>query len=451
MDAFTLFLKNCTVVNANGRFQADIGVRGGKIVYMGAPGALGACQAEKEVDAAGLYVLPGLIDAHVHLRDPGLLYKEDLPHGTAAAACGGITMVCDMPNTKPNVAEKQVLLDKIANAEGRAYVDYAFYAMVSDGNLDNVDGLAEAEPCAFKCYMALTSMKNPQISDAGMRSALRRIAPHGYALHIHAENTNIINAAKEELIASGRTDWQAYLEGRPDISEYEPIQRAITLAEELGGRIHICHITTKEAVRLIRDAKRRGVHVTCETGPQCLLFSEEDYNRIGPPLFVNPPVRYKADREELWAGIADGTIDFIATDHAPHTREEKYRGAWHECQPGSAGVEQNIPVMLTLVNAGKLSLERVAALCAENPARHLGVYPRKGIVQIGAEGTFTIVDMNCKKTLRDAEAHSVNCVTPYDGFEATAMPVYTIVRGEIVMDHGEITAPLTTGQYIKRG
>jgi dihydroorotase-like cyclic amidohydrolase len=201
-------------------------------------------------------------------------------------------MVCDMPNTKPNVAEKQLLMDKNANAEGRAYVAYAFYAMVSDGNLDNVDGLAEAEPCAFKCYMALTSMKNPQISDAGMRSALRRIAPHGYALHIHAENTNIINAAKEELIASGRTDWQAYLGGDGHLPNMSPSSAPSPWHEELGGQDHIMpyhHQGGPSASSATPSAV--GVHVTCETGPQCLLFSEEDYNRIGPPLFVNPPVR----------------------------------------------------------------------------------------------------------------------------------------------------------------
>lgn len=444
-----LLIKNGIVVSPEGRSKVDIAVKEGKVAALKATTSPEEEQkAGKVIDAKGLYVLPGCMDPHVHFRDPGHTNKEDFATGSAAAAAGGITTVYDMPNNMPRTLGKKEFEEKLRVIENRSHVDFALYGLVSD-NVDRLPELIECGVRGFKGLMGISSMNTPTCKDVTLWQALKLLKDTGYPISVHAEETEICSVEKERLIREGRNDARAHLESRPSIAEIIAIQRALALAEDTGGRLHIAHISAKESVKLIRTAKARGVRVTCETGPHNLILTDADYDRIGPAMFMNPPIRCQADQDELFAGILDGTVDMLATDHAPHTEEDKYgSGHFLKSVSGCCGVESSVPVMLTLVNQGKLTLEQYVKLSSANVAKLFNLYPRKGCIAVGSDADFTIVDMNKEGVIKKENLHSKTKVTLYDGFKVKGMPVYTIVRGNVVMKDGTVM-PGAIGHLVK--
>lgn len=427
--------------------EASIAVRDGRIVAVGAADAMPA--ARETFDATGLHILPGAIDVHVHFRDPGYTHKEDFESGTIAAAFGGVTTVFDMPNTIPTVADAASLTAKHAVASSKAHVDYGLYAVLGEDTIEKVPELVEAGIIGFKCYMGNTFGRIPSPSTGAMLEAFEAVAPTGKRIGLHAETNSIMERRQKRLSESGRNDPLAHLASRPAVVAVEAVARAAILAEWTGARIHILHISSAAELAPLREAKARGVEITGETCPHYLMLDETDYARCRGVIRVNPPVREQAVHDPLWAALLDGTIDMIATDHAPHTPEEKTRAVIWDVDCGFPGVESQMPLMLTEVARGRFSICDYVRMSAASPARVWGLYPRKGVIQSGADADFAFVDLDRTWTLKDAELHSRSKISPWDGREVTGLPVHTMVRGRfVVKDRALVAQTRGTGRSV---
>lgn len=439
-----LLIKNGHIVSPASTFRGHLMIDGGKVVGVSLRDD-NLPNAETTIDAEGLYVLPGLIDPHVHFRSPGMEHKEDFNTGSQAAVAGGITTVIDMPNVIPPTATVAGLHAKLERADGNSYCDYALYAVLMEGSLPQIVPLAEAGVCGYKIFMGETIGKIEPPSDGEMIDQWRVMAGTGLRCGVHAEDNSIIFYLRKKLQDAGRIDPLAHLESRPPVAEAEAVQRAILFAREAGSRLMVYHLSSRQGLELIRRAKQDGdVDVKAETGPHYMLFDGGDMMRmgLGSLLRMNPPVREAEHGEALFRGLLDGTIDVIGTDHSPHTREEKCydnrMGDIWEPISGWPGVETNVAVMLTLVNDGRLTLNHYVKVQAENAARAWNLYPRKGHLGRGADGDVTIVDMNRPGVIDENRLHSKNKLSPWHGWHVTAMPVYTILRGMVIARDGEV-------------
>jgi dihydroorotase len=440
--ATDMVIRNGTIVLPDSSRKAHLIIEGEKIREI--TDADVVPEARVTIDAAGLYVLPGLIDPHVHFRTPGLEYKEDFRTGSAAAAAGGITCINDMPNVVPPTQNIETFRAKLECAAGNSFVDYGLYAAIVSGNFDQILLLAEAGIIGYKVYMGMTVGNIPAPSDGELIEAWDILRGTGLRCGVHAENNGILVHLREKLQKVGRRDPLAHVEARPAIAESECTSRAILFAEHCSSRLMIHHVSSREALRHIRQAKARGVEVMAETAPHYLLFESGDMMRrgLGSLLKINPPVRQRDDAEALWQGIADGTIDAIGSDHSPHTPEEKmehdrFADIW-KAASGFPGVETSARLMLTQVNEGRLTLNQYVKIQSEGPARAWNLWPRKGNLNPGADADVTIVDLAKEAVIDKSRLHGKSRVTPFDGWKVKGVPVYTIVRGNIVMKDGEV-------------
>ena len=396
--------------------------------------------AVETLDATGLHVLPGAIDVHVHFRDPGYPHKEDFGTGTAAAAFGGVTTVFDMPNTIPPTGTAEVLAAKHAIASASAHVDYGLYGLLGEDTIANVGELVAGGVIGFKLYMGNTFGKIPSPSTGAMLEAFEVVAPTGKRVSLHAETNSIMELRETRLRASGRIDALAHLAARPAVVAVEAVSRAAILSEWTGARAHILHISSAAELRPLAEARARGVDITGETCPHYIMLSSEDYARLGGIIRVNPPVREKSDHEPLWRALADGVIDMIATDHAPHAPEEKTRKDIWTVDCGFPGVETQMPLMLTEVARGRFSIRDYVRWSAANPARIWGLAPRKGAIRPGADADIAIVDLAARWTIDDAKLQSRSKITPWHGREVRGLPLHTLVRGRFVMRDRQLMA-----------
>ncbi|MEQ1708102.1 MAG: dihydroorotase [Terricaulis sp.] len=430
MNTFDLIVRGGTIINHAGEGLGDIGVSGGRIAAIG---DLARLSADRVVEAAGLHVLPGVIDTQVHFREPGNEQKENLESGTRAAALGGVTSVFEMPNTAPPTTSAEALAEKLARAKGRAHVDHAFYVGATRENADQL-GELERLPgcCGVKTFMGSSTGSLLIGDDEGLIRVLKSIRRRGA---FHAEDEARLNARKP-LAREG--DWTSHPEVRDDQTALLAVQRLVAAARAFGKRVHVLHVSSAIEMEFLATAKDVA---TVETLPQFLTFAgPEIYQRLNGFAQMNPPIRYEADRAALWSlGIAQGVVDIIATDHAPHTREEKAQ-AYPKSPSGMPGVQTLVPVMLTHVNEGRMSLARFVDLSSAGPQRVFGI-EGKGRIALGYDADFTLVDMKARRTIR-AEDQATRCGwTPFDGFEAKGWPVATIIRGTIVMSDGEVITP----------
>lgn len=421
---FDMIVRGGEVVNHAGRGRADVGVRDGRIA---AVGDLRTASAGETVQAEGLTVLPGVIDTQVHFREPGLDWKEDLETGSRAAVLGGVTAVFEMPNTDPNTTDAATLADKLARAQGRMHCDHAFYV---GGTHENAGELGELERlpgcCGIKVFMGASTGSLLVADDDGVEAVLRATRRRAT---FHSEDEYRL-AERRGLARPG--DWTSHPEVRDAESAVRSTRRLLKLARVLGRRIHVLHVSTADEVALLRDAKDVA---TAEVTPQHLtLAGPEVYERLQGFAQMNPPVRDAEHRDGLWRGL--DVFDVLGSDHAPHTREEKAK-PYPQSPSGMPGVQTLVPVMLTHVANGRLSLERFVDLTSAGAQRVFGV-AGKGRLAEGYDADLTIVDLKARRTLRHADMASRSGWTPFDGFEATGWPVATIVRGRVVMRDDEI-------------
>jgi dihydroorotase len=437
-----LVVKNGWVVTPEETFRGGVAISGEKFVAIGTDESLP--EGEKTLDVGGKHILPGVIDAHVHFRDPGVTHKEDFSTGSTAAICGGVTTVVDMPNVLPPTQNGKEVESKQKLAESKALCDFALLGVVHQTNVDDILPMAKAGAIGYKIFFGETIGNLPFPDDGKCLEVFPRITEAGVPVCVHAENRQMQHYWTAKLKAEGKTDPIFWEQSRPYICESESVDHLIFLAEQFGTMLHIVHASSKQAALQIRNAKERGLRVTAETAPHYLLLQGDDMAHLGPLLKMNPPVRSIDHAEVLWDGLLNGYIDMIATDHSPHTFEEKgcdingkmSKPAIWDCISGFCGVETAVPVMLSEVNQGRLSLNHYVKVACENPARVWQMYPKKGAIRLGSDGDLTIVDMQKEATIDATKLHSKNHPTPWHRWKVKGMPIYTIVRGHVQMKDG---------------
>src|SRR5437870_5093270 len=430
-----LVISGATIVTDTAAFAGAVAIKDGKIMAVGEARAMPA--ARETFNASGLHLLPGAIDVHVHFREPGYTHKEDWQTGTAAAAMGGVTTVFEMPNVDPPTATPAALALK-QEAAKKAHVDYGLYGLLAEDNIDQLEPLIAGGVAGFKCFMGNTFGNLPSPSTGAMLEGFEIIAKHGLRIALHAETASIMAWREKSLQAAGRNDPLAHLASRPAVVAIEAVSRAAVLAEWTGARIHILHISSADELRPLREAKARGVDITGETCPHYVLLSTDDYARFAGVIRVNPPVREARNQELIWSALTDGTIDMIATDHAPHSPAEKLRNDIWTVDCGFPGVETQMPLMLTQVHAGRLSLSDYVRLTSTKPAKAFGLYPAKGALLPGSDADITLVDLNREDTIAAAQFQSRSKITPFEGMKVTGVPMHTLVRGRFVMKDRQI-------------
>ncbi|MGY4801667.1 dihydroorotase [Teichococcus aerofrigidensis] len=426
MTSYDLILRGGRCVLPWGEAEADIGVRAGRIAAIG---ALGGATAEREIDCRGLHVLPGLIDPHVHLRDPGDPAVETIPTGTRAAVLGGIATVFDMPNTTPSITTQKALEEKRAYAQGKSWCDIGFYVGAGKSNIPELAAL-ELEPdvCAVKVFAGSSTGDLLVEDDASlervMRSGRRRVC-------YHSEDEYRLQERKPLYAAGG--PHRLHAEWRDVECAFLGTRRLMALARETGRPAHILHVSTAEELAYLRDFRDVA---TVEVLVNHLSQTDEAYDRLGGYAVMNPPIRDERHMRAAWAAVADGTVDCIGSDHAPHSRANKEK-PWPATAAGLTGVQTLVPIMLDHVNAGRLSLGRMVDLMAAGPARVYGAVT-KGRLAAGFDADFTIVDLRKTRTIEESWIVSPCGWTPFAGQSCTGWPVMTLVRGHLVMREDEI-------------
>ncbi|MDD4364001.1 MAG: allantoinase AllB [Atribacterota bacterium] len=447
-----LVVKNAKIVSPAGIVEAGLAVKGEKFVAIAKDEELP--QAEKIIDAKGNYVMPGIVEEHIHILDMKLNEWGDYAFDSGSAAVGGVTTVMEMPLTVPPTTTLEAFLEKKEVASKKFRVDFALYGGVVPGQYQEVCKMAEAGAVGFKSMMAGSVPGVFEASDDGeLLEGFRAIAECDSVITVHCENDAIINMLENKLKSAGRKDMQAFFESRPISQEIDSIKRALFWADVAGCHLHVVHVSCPEGISIIKEAKYKGQRVTCETGPHYLVLSQEDGDRIGPYMKFAPPARSKKHTEELWKQLAKGDIDTLASDHGPHPKENKEAG-WKDiwvAGNGAIGLEAILPVMLSEgVNKGRISFEKLVELLSQNPARIFGLYPQKGAIQIGSDADFVIVDLN-KEFVIDAEKfYSKQKHSPFNGFEGKGKPIMTVVRGNIVAEEGKLLSEPGFGKFISR-
>jgi dihydroorotase len=417
-------VKNGRVYTPAGFSSIDLWIKDGRVVALGGPN-----RAEESIDARGLIVLPGAIDVHVHFRDPGFTYKEDWESGSISAAAGGVTTVVDQPNTDPRVSDRRTFRLKLDIARSHSVVDFGL-----NGGPGKIEEQVKAGATAIGEIFTYDH------SDSALAKILQETEAAGSMATIHAEDGAVVT----ENMAACRSmhEPSAYSRARPARAE----EMALLKVLAGSGRLHICHLSTASGLNVIRQAKRQGRHVSCEVAPHHLLFNVKDYSKQGSFLKMNPPLRRQEDNDSLWAGLRDGTIDILASDHAPHLPEEKKDDIW-EAPPGVPGVETLLPMMLMAVKKNMVSLERVVDALSARPAEIFGL-SSKGRIEVGRDADLVLIDPKAVTKIRADRLHSRAEWTPYEGKEAL-FPRTTLVRGQVVFEDGLEARP-GFGKFLAR-
>jgi dihydroorotase len=430
VSGFDLVVHGGHVITPAGVVAIDLGVRDGRIAAIG---QLYPEQAAEAIDATGLMVLPGIIDTQVHFREPGATHKEDLETGTRAAVLGGVTAVFEMPNTNPLTLTAADLQAKFDRAKDRAWCDHAFFI---GGAAENADRLAELERipgCAgVKVFMG-SSTGNLLVEDD---ATLERIVRGGTRrMAVHAEDEPRLKQRRH--IAEAAAHPRAHPLWRDETVCLEATRRLVTLARRHGRRVHVLHVTTAEEMEFL--AANKDI-VTVEVTPNHLtLVAPDCYEKLGTKAQMNPPVRELRHQTALWRAIAEGVVDVVGSDHAPHTLEEKAK-PYPASPSGMPGVQTTLPLLLTAASRGKLSLERVVDLLCHGPQRIYQI-AGKGRIARGYDADLTLVDLQAWRTLEDKDMGTKVGWTPFAGMRVCGVPKVTILRGKAVMRDGELLGP----------
>ncbi len=441
-----LVIRNARLVLPEGVVAGGLSVEGGCIAEVSRSKLP---KGEQDIDAKGKLVMPGAIDSHVHFYDPNYTHREDFESGSRAAGAGGVTSVIVMPLDTPMLAPEE-LKEAIKIGERQSLIDFALYA----GNMTGaaIEHIAADTKLGVRAFKLFTCAPYG-VDEPTFVKLMRAIDEAGSTSFVHAEDNEILQAKTKELREAGRSDPLAHAESRPNKAEEKAVEWVLKQTREVGCRLHLAHITTRQGAELVKRAKNEKLKVTAETCPHYLLFTKDDMDEKGPYLKVNPALKTEADKAALWEALAEGTIDIIATDHAPGTREEKEVGwdnIW-DAQIGAPGVETLLPLMMSEgVVRGRLPIERlVDALCAR-PAKTFGFYPQKGAIRVGSDADLVIIDMEKRAKIEAEKLHYKVGWTPYEGMEVKGWPVMTISRGEIIAKDGDILGKPGHGRYIKR-
>ena len=449
MTAFQMIIKNAKYYSEGRFFEGDIGVLDGKIVSITAPGLLQG-DSDKTIDASGLHVLPGVVDSHVHFRDPSRPDREDFYTGSTAAAAGGVTTFCEMPLAIPPPNNVANLQNRINVGHERSMVDFALFGAAGFDNRNDFQPLIDAGVIAFKTFLH-PAPEGRELEFDGLTvnddGALYRMMEAGAETngryYFHCENAKLIAAIEQKLHEMGVEDYSFHYKSRCNLAETHSVATILMFAKATGCKVGIVHISAPEACELVKQAQNEGQDVVAETCFHYLTYHHGDIDKFGPYAKCNPPLRSKEDMEKLWDYVLDGTISYIGSDHAPFVPEEKEigvrEGIWR-AYSGMPAVELLLPLMLTHVNAGRLTLEELTPLLTENTARIYGIFPQKGCIALGSDADFAIVDMNCPYTIRIEDMYCKSKVVNklFDETPVTGKVKYTVVRGRVLMENGQV-------------
>ena len=431
MSKLDLILKNGIVFLPQGRTSIDVGIKDGKIVEIG-----NCVDANKTIDCTNLFIFPGLIDTQCHFREPGGEHKETIQTGTMAAALGGIVGIFEMPNTNPLTTTPEALDHKINRGIDTAYTDFAYYF---GGTYQNSNNLSKWENldavCGIKIFMGASTGNLLSATDEEVEAV---VSNGKRVIAVHAEDEFLMNENKKTILKDSN-DVGMHCKWRDVNSSLNATKRVVGLAKKHNRHVHVLHITTSDEMDFLRKNKDTA---TVEVLPNHLTLSAPDcYEQLGTLAQQNPPIREKHHQDALWKAIEDGTVDIVASDHAPHTLDEK-SGTYPNTPSGTPGVQTLLPIMLDHASNGKLSYERLVDLMAYGPIRVHKIKNKCSITK-NYDADFTIVDPKKTHVITNEEQASKSAWTPYDGKKITGMPVMTIIRGNIVMREGELLEKIT--------
>jgi len=440
-----LLVRNGLVVTSRGVLRADVKVLDEVVAEIGR--GLSASGVEEVIDASGMLVLPGVVDEHVHMREPGLEYKDDFEYGTRAALKGGVTTVVEHPNTLPPVEDPSKLASKAELLKRKAYVDFALLGVLHDSNTHLFEEMLEAGAIGFKVFMGPTTGNIPPPSDKSLYEVLEKSGKMETTIAFHAEDHAIVSLFTERVKASGRSDPEAHAEARPPIAEVYSIAKIAAIAKHTRGRTLVVHVSSADALKAIRLARRAGVEIYAETCPHYLVLDKQDYGKYGALIKVNPPIRGGRHREFLLKGVVKGWIDTIGSDHAPHAPWEKTGDIW-SAAAGFAGVQSLLPIMLDLALRGVIPLVKIPELLSEKPAKLWKLWPRKGALDVGFDGDLVIVNPNNETLVSEDWLEYKHKLSPYTGWRLKGRIEYVVLRGHVVYRNGSITGG-PTGEWLK--
>lgn len=454
MMKFDLIVKNGKVITSTDEYDADIGIKNGKIMCISA----GLDNADEIINAAGKLVMPGGIDIHTHIDAPlhGTHTLDDWYQGTVSAAFGGVTCVVDYPMQEHDHSLKDIVLKWESKAAGSAVVDYSFSPVITERNesvYQEIPGLIRDGYTSFKIFMAYAF----RARDEEIIKLLDLISSNGGILGIHCENDWAIDYLAMKLIKQGRTEAKYHPVSRPPVAELDATSRVIRLAEMIDAQVFIVHLSAKEALTEVRNSRARGQKVYAETCTHFLILDKAVYDQPieeASKYVITPPLREEEDRKALWNGIRSGDISIVSSDHCAFPLKEKLRlgtGDFTKIPHGAPGVEVRLPVVFSEgIGKGRITLQQFVNVVSTNPAKLAGLYPGKGTLTVGSDADIVIFDPEKKVTLRTGNMHS-NCdFSPFEGFEVVGYPVVTISGGRIIVKDGKLLAKPGSGRLIKR-
>lgn len=451
MSGCDLIIRGGTVAAPGGLIRADVAVENGRIARV-APHIDDA--AGDVLEAAGLHLLPAVIDAHVHFNEPGRTEWEGLASGSAALAAGGGCAFFDMPlNSVPPVLDGESFALKRRLAERESRLDFALWGGLVPGNLDRLGELREAGAVGLKAFMCDSGVAEfPAVADrATLRAGMKRAAALGLIVAVHAEDDELARRRAAALRAAGPADVRAWLASRPPELELAAVATALELAGETGCRLHVVHVSTPEGIDLIAAARRRGVDVSAETCPHYLLLSEDDVPRLGAAAKCAPPLRPAAAVEGLWGRLESGAVDTIGSDHSPGPPELKAGADFAAIWGGISGCQHGFPLLVSAAverwGAGA-ALPRLAALLAANVADRFGFGGRKGRIAEGFDADLALVDLSAPRPLRNDELLYRHRQGPYEGRACAARVARTLLRGRSIWADGRIASSPASGQFM---
>ena len=390
---------------------------------------------DSKINAKNLIALPGMVDAHVHLRDLELSYKETFETGTQAAVAGGYTTVFDMPNTRPPTTTSGRFGEKISQAEGRLYCNVAFQGSLTTDETE-LSRMVRQGAIAFKLYLNKALETFDSSDSTSLTAALQGAMKYDALVTVHAEDGDMIRRIQQENVRQGKTSVRDFLRAHPPQAEATAVRRMVGLSRQIGVRIHICHITLPASVKLVRTTPT----ASCEASAHHLLLNQAAFRKFGTLAICVPPIRTETERSGLWKLFKTGEVDILASDHAPHTLEEKTQANAFQAASGIPGLETSLPLMLTQVSRGKLSLRRVVDAAAARPAK-LFRLAKKGALEKGFDADIVLVNPKTKTVVNPKNFLSKAKYTPFKGFKCTGTVAYTIVNGVLVAENGKIVGP----------
>lgn len=436
---------NAKAYMRNAVTECSIAIDEGKIFKIGKEVSMP--KSDVRFDLKNLLVLPGLIDVHVHLRDEGKAFKEDFFTGTASASAGGFASVVDMPNNEPVTMSAETLRNRMRIAERRILVDVGFRSEFPR-NLGEIEGIVKEGAFGFKLFMADQVGGVDVDDDEALLEAFRIVGKLGLSTAVHAEDMTTLKKAEDQFKHDRKNDLAAFLKAHSPDVELKAAKRILSVAKRAAMHLHFCHVSTREALDTIVKAKSE-MRLSCEATPHNLLLSSDDLKRIGTLGLTMPPIRDRAQVASLWDGIERGWIDIIASDHAPHTLKEKEDGSVWNVKVGVPGLETTLPLLLTEVKRGRLSIGDIVRLLSEKPSQ---IFKMKGKGQLREENhaDLTVVDLRRKFKIDSSKFKSKAKFSPFDGREVEGRAVKTFVRGQLVMDEGEIVTKAGSGKILRR-